>query len=74
MNPDVWVPGTEPVPDWWATGQPCASRRCGHPTPHAHRPGTYPWPALRSACEHGGLLLTRDPDIYDCIHGCGDEK
>ena len=30
-------------------------------------------PVGRAACEHGGLLLTEDPDVYDCIQGCGDE-
>ncbi len=28
---------------------------------------------MTAACEHGGLLLTRDPDVYDCLCGCGDQ-
>ena len=26
-------------------------------------------PVDRAACPHGGLLLTEDPDIYDCTEG-----
>jgi hypothetical protein len=30
-------------------------------------------PVDTAACPHGGLLLTEDPDIYECIYGCGDD-
>jgi len=30
-------------------------------------------PVGRASCPHGGLLLTEDPDIYDCTEGCGDD-
>jgi len=30
-------------------------------------------PVDRATCEHGGLLLCEDPDVYDCTKGCGDD-
>lgn len=29
-------------------------------------------PVDRATCPHGGLLLTEDPDVFDCVEGCGE--